>query len=771
MKKTLGLRFVLLLSLILLGANDLISLPRQEKRHDPFSSGFSTAEIKPHNGAPTLFLDGKPAFYGTWWTSPPTTEGWTASDVAKNNAAETGIHIYAFDVGSTEWCGPAPGRTSHYDFATVQARFNRVLEADPKALFHLRIYLEMSEPQSEWWHKLYPEEREIVSDGTPYRQSFASEIWREQAKDFLRAFVAYLKKVGLFNRVVSYQVGAGHTGEWVKGKLSMFFLTGDYSKPMTRHFRNWLRQKYGNDESAFRKAWNKPALSFETAGVPTAAEQFETKHMTFRDPLQEQNVIDYYHCLADLCGGLVVDFCRTVKEATGGKALAGAFFGYLMELAWNAGFFAEGPGSIYSTYQRSGHLGLGQVLESPHVNFLVSPYSYGFRGMGGEGTSMLPTESVRLHNKMYLMEDDTRTHTDVDPAYGRARNLTESVAILRRNFGTVATHGQGIWWLGHKGHIEPNLEPAFKPMLKQFAELGAFALETDRTPGAEIAVLLDDESFFYETVRNELDIPLIFHQRLIGLPRLGAPFDVYLLNDFLKGRLRPYKLYVFLNAFRLDESRRNALKQELRKDGRTALWIYAPGYIKEVPSVENMKELTGFTFVRNEHPWPGFLHITNFNHPITSRLPQDLFWDTQSHLGPQFHVSAADAEVLGEVVIAQGTCQPGFAVKEFPEWKSVYVSVPNIPARVLREIARFANVHLYSEEGDVLAVSRNLLSVHTLSGGKRTFRLPATAEVVFDLFERRVVARNADKFEVSLTPASTSLYFTGAKSLLDRLAK
>ena len=184
-----------------------------------------------------------------------------------------------------------------------------------------------------------------------------------------------------------------------------------------------------------------------------------------------------------------------------------------------------------------------------------------------------------------------------------------------------------------------------------------------------------------------------------------------------------------------------------------------------------MKELTGFTFVRNEHPWPGFLHITNFNHPITSRLPQDLFWDTQSHLGPQFHVSAADAEVLGEVVIAQGTCQPGFAVKEFPEWKSVYVSVPNIPARVLREIARFANVHLYSEEGDVLAVSRNLLSVHTLSGGKRTFRLPATAEVVFDLFERRVVARNADKFEVSLTPASTSLYFTGAKSLLDRLAK
>lgn len=389
---------VLLLSMFLTSSSLLQA--RQERSSDPFENGFDSAEIKEHNGAPTLFLNGRPTFYGTWWVSPPTTEGWIASDIAKKDAAESGIHIYAFDVGSTEWCGPGPGRTSHYDFSTVQARFNRILEADPKALFHLRIYLEMSEPQSQWWHDLYPEEREIVSDGTPHRQSFASTIWREQAKDFLRAYVAHLKKIGLFNRVVSYQVGAGHTGEWVKGKLSMFFLTGDYSKPMKRNFRGWLREHYNNDESALRKAWNKPEVSFDTAEVPSGIEQFETKHLTFRDPKQEQNVIDYYHCLADLCGSLVVDFCHTVKDATGGKALAGAFFGYLMELAWNAGFFAEGPGSPYSTYQRSGHLGLGQVLESPDVDFLVSPYSYGFRGLGGEGCSMLPTESVRLHKKI-----------------------------------------------------------------------------------------------------------------------------------------------------------------------------------------------------------------------------------------------------------------------------------------------------------------------------------------------------------------------------------
>jgi hypothetical protein len=33
-------------------------------------------------------------------------------------------------------------------------------------------------------------------------------------------------------------------------------------------------------------------------------------------------------------------------------------------------------------------------------------------------------------------------------------------------------------------------------MLKRFQEIGEFVLQTDRTPSAEVAVLLDDESFF-----------------------------------------------------------------------------------------------------------------------------------------------------------------------------------------------------------------------------------------------------------------------------------
>ena len=275
---------------------------------------------------------------------------------------------------------------------------------------------------------------------------------------------------------------------------------------------------------------------FETAQVPSALAQLTTTHMAFRDPRQEQAVIDSYHCLADRCAGLIVDFCTTIKTATHDQALAGAFYGYLMELAWNAGFFAENVDSPYGTTQRSGHLGLHQVLHAPQVDFLVSPYSYGFRGIGGYGAAMPPSESMRRHGKLFIFEDDTRTHlAPIDAGFGRAASPDDSEAILKRNFAEVATRGYGIWWLGNPGHIDPVRAPAFGPLLARFQELGTFALSLDRAPGAEIVMLVDDESYTYESLRSDLDLALISQQRLWGIPRLGAPTDTYLLQDLIDG--------------------------------------------------------------------------------------------------------------------------------------------------------------------------------------------------------------------------------------------
>jgi len=727
-----------------------------------------------HNGTPTCFVDGKPTFLGYMWCSGPSSKGWDAAEAARLYA-EAGIHIYAFDCGAggpeSMWCGSAPGRDSHYDFSSVAENFGRIIDVDPEARFHLRVGMEMQHA-NEWWRTMYPEECQLRSDGQRLCQSFASTVWRQQAKDFLRHLVAHLQSVGLSDRVIAYQTGAGGTGEWVKAD-SMASDTSDYSEPMRQHFRAWLAQRYESDEAALRTSWADDSVTLETAEVPSQEAQITTRHLTFRDPRCEMQVVDYYHCLADLCGDLVVDFNQTVKEATGGTALAGAFFGYLLELAWNECFFGGGIEAPYGATARCGHLGLARALNSPHVDFIVSPYSYGFRAMGGHGPGMPPTESARLHGKIYLYEEDSRPYLNPpDCGYGRAETFEDSVAVLRRNMSECLCRGHGIWWLkggAEHPHFDPTLEPRFGPELARLRRLGSFGLHLDRQPRAEIAVLLDDESYWYTTVRNDLDLPLVFQQKLWGLPRIGAQADYYLLNDFLAGGVPPAKLCIFLNPWHLDEQRRAALTEQLRRDNRVALWIYAPGYLKDEPGLDNMEELTGFRFGKVENPWGPMMQITEYQHPITQGLSEELHWGTNSPLGPVFHLDDPEAQILAQVVSSQGQCRHGMGVKELGDWRSVYVAAPNIPSPVLRGVARYAGVHLYSEAGDVLYATSQLLSIHTLSGGSRQLRLPQQVETVYDLFEECVIAEKVADFEVELPPRSTSLFYTGDSALLKEL--
>ena len=151
---------------------------------------------------------------------------------------------------------------------------------------------------------------------------------------------------------------------------------------------------------------------------------------------------------------------------------------------------------------------------------------------------------------------------------------------------------------------------------------------------------------------------------------------------------------------------------------------HAPGYIEEGPSLDHMQALTGFKFAMGGQPWGPLMHIVDFAHPITTGLPQDLFWGTNNKLCPIFYLDDSDARVLGQVVFAQGACKPGMGVKVFPEWTSIYVAAPNLPASLLRGIARFAGIHLFNADGDVLYATHDLLGVHTVSGGERTFTSP-----------------------------------------------
>ncbi|MDP6108047.1 MAG: hypothetical protein QGI33_06400, partial [Candidatus Brocadiia bacterium] len=387
---------------------------------DPKKPPFA-AEVKQHNGTPTLFVNGEPEFWTCMWSRGPEPD-----DDARQTAELAGIHIYTPHTGSQDhWCGPGEGHSGHWDLSSLKQTFDAFVASDPYAMFYVWITLEM---KSDWWEKVYPEECEVTNEGRRRTQSNASVVWREEAKDFIRALVAHIDEIGYTDRVIGYNMAPGTAGEWGKDSSSMGSPCGDFSEPMRRHFRAWLRGKYREDAAALQTAWNDDAVTFETAAVPATEKQLSTTHFIFREPAREQDVIDYYLCLAELYGDLVIDFCRTAKEATGGKAIAGTFYGYLMEMSWNDAFFGQRPDlwfeGEWATLQRAGHLGLGKVLLSPYVDLLISPNSYGFRKWGGDAPSMNLVESARLHGKLIIIESDTRRHDShggdpTDTRFGR----------------------------------------------------------------------------------------------------------------------------------------------------------------------------------------------------------------------------------------------------------------------------------------------------------------------------------------------------------------
>jgi hypothetical protein len=744
------------------------------------------AQLRLHNGTPTVFFDDKPSFFGCHLVGGMDPKNPNQHQEIARKYAEAGVHIYSVDnINNYEWCDPKEGIHGPYDFTTVRPRLQGYIDVDPEATFLMRMCFETRWIKDDWWNRAYPGELEVTSDGKRWAQSFASTVWRSQVNELLRAFIAWLKKEGLYDRIVGFQIGAGSSGEWIKDTSTMNQPTNDYSEPMRRHFRAWLADRYHTD-AGLQAAWRDPAATLAAAEVPSHQEQVTTTTgHSFRHPHKERKTIDFYDCLAELCADDLGSFAHTVRDATSGEKLIGGFFGYVMELAWNMAFFANGQPMAeadVSTIQKSGHLGLHRLLHSPDIDFLVSPYGYAFRGLGGDCLPMQPGESLRAHGKIYLMEEDTLMHNNFDPG-GRNQSMENSIAVYQRNFAQALTHGQAVTWFEVQGLQEAEaLVPERKRWIRRFQELGQWGIGLDREPQAEVAVFLDDESYFHESIQNKVDIPLIWRQRVITLNRFGAPHDVYFLDDLLdddgSARLPDYKLYVFLNPFHLDDARRAKLKKVLRRNGKVALWLYAPGYLNTdsaAPlSVNNMTDLTGITFGQGDSPWGPFMHVTNFQHPITRGLPQDWFWGTTNPIGPLFHVEDPSAATLGQVVYALGRCKPGFAVKTFgsdtaqDSWSSVYCATPDIPAPVLRGIARFAGVHLYNEDGDVLYATPELLSVHSVSGGKREFRLPGRVEVVYDLFGEKVLAKRADRFTVTLPPASTSLYFTGAKAKLPK---
>lgn len=696
------------------------------------------AEIRPHQGVPTLHIDGQPDPAVGYLTFHPEARG------RFGDFADAGIRLVALNTtcnfhtyGTARPVAVGPGR---FDYSHLDRRVRMILTAHSDAILLPRVYIG-SPP---WWDVAHPEELVRYADGSCTRPffsgalkgtvpSFSSAAWRSFARDSLARLIRHVEASDYGHRVIGYQLMGGETEEWFYHGTYEGFLS-DYSDVHQAAFRAWQLARPGGLRGLLRRFGKR-----SHSPVPEASRRGGDGRSILVDPLVDGDVAEYILFRSQEVADTVLELAAVVKETTGGAALCGAFYGYVMELASH-------PFGL----QHSGHLSFDRIVQSPDIDFLTSPTSYLDRGVGtGYSAFMCMTDSAKLHGKLWFNENDSRTHR-TPPQYGcfRTTNPTETASIMRREFAHSMARGAGMWWFDMRGGWYR--DPRNLAEVARLTRVGRRLIEHDRRSSAEVAVLVDGEAMRYFRLRNPIQRQLLGAQ-LQHLGRTGAPFDCIELSDLdVAG---DYKVYLVLGPLELSRGDRRRLAA-LHRDGKMIIWIYAPGVIdggRIDPGA--MESVVGMKMEQLEGAVRAQVDVVPSADPCLARMDAPLHYGVADVVEPVFVPRDPACRRLGTV---NGTDECGLAVKAMRGWTSVFSVGPSLPAELLRSLLAAAGVHMYTD-GDVVYGNRSLLAVHTRDEGERLVRMPGAARVR-DLSTDALVCDGDASFRVELPAGHTALF-------------
>ena len=627
-----------------------------------------------------------------------------------------------------------PGKAP--DFSGLDAMVEQILEADPEALIIPRLNLDAPA----WWTTAYPDQIQVYDVGTQVKVSPASPRWRKDAADALRQTIRHLEgKYG--EHMLGYHPCAQSAGEWFYDRVWEKIMP-NFEEPFRAAFAAWAKHKYGT-EAALRQAWQQPEVTFETIRVPTMEERTTGLLGAFRDPARQRFPIDFSEYMQVCLSDYLMECARIVKEETGRRKISVFFYGYHYELS----------GFTYGA-QVTGHFRLHEVLHCPDVDVLVSPISYADRGSDGAGSFMSPVDSIQLHGKLWLNEDDTRTHlSPADSGYGRTGTMAQTLGVYRRNFGHQLERHCATWWMdfGTGWMADPTIFDNFaheRDIWLQKPAKGAFS--------PPVAMITDEASNLY--LRNSAEITActvsLMRQRFNAM---GCPVGLYLLDDLCEGKLpASARLYVFLNDFRLTAAQRKQVRAQVARDGKVALWLYAPGYVADDgPAAENIAATIGFKVEQLNDPGSTRIGMLPRLEDWPPGTPGGQAFGDDRRVSPRFVVPAQPG--VTPLGVYGDTQRVGLAVKKAANWTSVFCGALDVSPYLLQGLARVAGAHIYSEGNDVISACPGFVSIHATSAGPKALLLPRRVTPT-DLITGEKLKGPTDQIELHMESGETRLF-------------
>lgn len=646
-------------------------------------------------------------------------------------------------VGTPVWTGDG-----EYDFTAFDEMAYKTLSGQPDALLLMQV--DCNTPT--WWQEKYPDECVVSSDGTTNRMSFASEKWRADVGEILKALMDHLMKQPYAGHIFGIKVTAGSTFEWVHwgGSLDKNI---DYSPAAQNAWKKWLEEKYVT-ESALQSAWNDSSVTFETAEVPPRADRMSSKYNSVLDFETQRNVADFHLFLADMNVESLLFFAKTIKEAIQDRWIVGTYYGYLTTLY---------------TYEANGtaHMGMSKALESPYLDFFCGPMNYGERGSGDSASWMSLVNGILENGKLYIMECDDRTSMYDTPElpetagnHGQAYTVRDTVQQLIRDYAQVITKGAGLWWYDmHGGNFDyEEIYALFQKMQTEWE----YDISRYNETTAEVAIFVDDDLYAYTpyNFRGTYDIlyNMQYRQRQT-LSRAGILYDLYHISDLKRGIVPEYPVNI-VYSFSLDSQERTAIDKQLKRDGKTIVWVGLPGiYDDDSMNAENISEVTGVEVELTTVAYSYALQIGNKEHDLISGAEGKIYGEPNqySYVSPIAIVKDEQAIGLGSFV--QDETLVGLAYKEMGNWNSLFSSVPNLPAEIFINLIEKHGGHLYirESEGDILFANSGYVGINSPFGGTKTIYLPGNFSV-YDVFAGKYVSYGTDKISVSLEEGESRLY-------------
>jgi hypothetical protein len=672
--------------------------------------------VAQNNGVPELLVNGAPVLPAFLFVNVDVAD---EPEVAREIAVRQIRRAYASGVRLFTLLAHLPWKRKAGDrrFDSLDDAFSLVAENAPDALVLPRLIF--SPPTS--WERANPDEMATYANGEFGDVSIGSDaFWKGEAKDALRAAIEHLAEGDHASRTLGVYL---EHGEWFQSKG----VGADRSPANVAAFRAWLKYQYRNNEVALRSAWYDGSVTFDTAEIPSAEKFAASAAGNGTQPVflgeRETQIADFYAYTSSITAERIVHLGAVAKEASGDRLAVAVSYGYTLEIA----------------RPNCGHYALAEVLSSPSVDILTAPLSYGGRLPGGSAPLPVPVDSVHLAGKLFVAEDDTKTHLALRPTddvYNPKVATEEGTrAAHSRNVGTVLAKGCGISWmdLWGEGWLDDDATWEHLGGLIRLMETVADMRRTASGPVAapHVAVFVDEQSLFDMSGDEE---PAIIPQ-LIGrhrdlFARGGASVGYYLISDLLNPNFpETPRLFIFLNAFHLPVALRTALQNRWQNNGRTFAWLFAPG-VRESGNIAELSETIGIQL--RLQPWGSRTGtvVTDGRFALTENAKGERFGE-EKRVNPSLTVVDPKAQILGEYV-ASGN--PSLAYRKHARWQSVFVGERDMPLPLVRGLYRLAGVPVVTPDDDVVQVAGDgFVAIHSAQSGGMTLYSPTRSETaVYD---------------------------------------